>query len=282
MLIWKSGLCAIWSIARIQAFVAMEPGGGEPSHLARAGPLKHERKETGMMIRLGLALSALLMLAASPLRAQQPVPVPPAAPGPGGETPAPPPRPATVKVSLLTSEGPILLELEKERAPITTKNFLRYVDAKRFDNTSFYRAVGQVGVPNAVDYGLVQGGVKYDPKKLFPPIAHEPTSKTGLSHSDGAISMARNAPGTAAGDWFIVVGPMTSMDANPAAAGDNQGYAVFGHVIEGMEVVRKIIAAPRSPTLGEGVMKGQMLAPAIKIITARRVAEAAPTQAGHP
>jgi len=224
------------------------------------------------MIRIGFV--ALLAVAALPSAAQEAASPPPVAPASSTL-----PRPATVKVSLVTSEGTILLDLEKDRAPITTKNFLRYVDAKRLDNTSFYRAVGQVGVPGAVDYGLAQGGVKYDPKKLFPPIAHEPTSKTGLSHTDGAISMARNAPGTASGDWFIVVGPMTSMDANPAAPGDNQGYAVFGHVVEGMDVVRKIIAAPRSPTLGEGVMKGQMLAPTIKIISARRVNDAPATAA---
>ena len=242
--------------------------------------MKKSRLFLSALLMHAVALPVLAQEAASPSATSSPTaaPAPAVAPAPA----APAPKPATVKVSLLTSEGPILLELEKERAPVTTKNFLRYVDAKRFDNTSFYRAVGTVGVPNGTDYGLAQGGVKYDPKKLFPPIAHEPTSKTGLSHTDGAISMARNAPGTAAGDWFIVVGPMTSMDANPAATGDTAGYAVFGHVIEGMDVVKKILAAPRSPTLGEGVMKGQMLAPTIKIITARRIADATPTSASHP
>lgn len=225
-----------------------------------------------------LALAALLALSSLPALAQDAAP--PAAPAAAATAPVP--KPATVKISILTGEGPILVELEKERAPITTRNFLRYVDARRFDNTSFYRAVGAVGAPNSADYGLIQGGVKYDPRKLFPPIPHEPTSTTGLSHTDGVISMARNAPGTAAGDWFIVVGPMTSMDANPSASGDNQGYAAFGHVVQGMDVVKKILAAPRSPTLGEGVMKGQMLAPAIKIISVRRVADATPTPANHP
>lgn len=211
-----------------------------------------------------LALCALLSLSAFPTMAQDAPPPPAAAP-----VTVPAPKPATVQVSILTSEGPILLELEKERAPITTANFLRYVDAKRFDNATFYRAVA---VPGAPELGLVQGGIKFDPKKVFPPIAHEPTTKTGLKHLDGTISMGRNAPGTAAGDFFIVVGDMSYMDANPSAAGDNVGYAAFGHVVQGMDVVKKILAAPRSPTLGEGVMKGQMLDPAIKIVSARRVA----------
>ena len=207
-----------------------------------------------------LALAALLCALPLPALAQDAAPP--------ASAPAPVPKPATVKVSLLTSEGPILLELEKERAPITTGNFLRYVDAKRFDNMTFYRAVN---VPNAPELGLVQGGVHYDPRKMFPTIAHEPTSKTGVLHGDGTISMARNAPGTAAGDFFITIGQMDYMNADPSAPGDNAGYAAFGHVVEGMDVVKRILAAPRSPTLGEGMMKGQMLAAPVRIISARRV-----------
>ena len=206
-----------------------------------------------------IAIAALCCLTGLPVSAQDATP--PAAPAP---------KPATVKVSMLTSEGPIVLELEKERAPITTNNFLRYVDAKRFDNISFYRAVQ---VPNAPGLGLVQGGVHFDPRRMFPPIAHEPTSKTGVLHVDGAISMGRNAPGTAAGDFFITIGDMPYMNADPSAPGDNVGYAAFGHVVEGMDVLKRILAAPRSPTLGTGIMKGQMLAQPVKIISVRRVAK---------
>jgi peptidyl-prolyl cis-trans isomerase A (cyclophilin A) len=106
---------------------------------------------------------------------------------------------------------------------------------------------------------------------LFPPIAHEPTSRTGLSHVDGALSAPRFAVGTAQGDFTIMVGDQKYLDAGPGSGGDGLGYAVFGHVAEGMDVVRSILAAPTSPTEGEGVMKGQMLAPRITIITARRV-----------
>ncbi|TVV77089.1 peptidylprolyl isomerase, partial [Sphingomonas solaris] len=167
--------------------------------------------------------------------------------------------------TLQTADGPIVIALETARAPITTANFLRYVDQKRLDGTSFYRAV-KVGP----GIGLVQMGTRNDPKKTLRPIPHEPTTKTGLSHIDGAIAMARAAPGTAGGDFFITVGPFPSMDADPTQPGDNAGYAVFGRVVEGMDVVRRILAAPVSPTEGEGQLKGQMLSPVIAITSARR------------
>lgn len=214
------------------------------------------------MIR-ALALAALLL--AAPLAAQDTPPTPAA---PVAEAAAPAPKPATVKVRLQTAEGPILLELEKERAPVTTANFLKYVDGKRLDGTSFYRALS---FPGRTDIGLIQGGVRSDTKRYLPPIAHEPTSKTGLSHTDGVISMARTTPGTAQGDFFIVLGGFPSLDANPAqTTGDNQGFAAFGRVVEGMDVVRKILAAPVSPTEGVGAMKGQMIAKPVPILTARR------------
>lgn len=201
-------------------------------------------------IFLGGAIAA----AALPALAQTPVPAPAAA-GP-------------VRVKLDTADGPITLELYPDKAPITAGNFLRYVDTKRFDGATFYRASK---VPNAPEFGLVQGGVQNDPARVLKPIAHEPTTKTGLSHTDGAISMGRTAPGTATSDFFICVGDMTYMDADPRQPGDNLGFATFGKVVEGMDTVRKILAAPTSPTAGEGVMKGEMLAKPVKIVTARRV-----------
>ena len=175
------------------------------------------------------------------------------------------PPPADVRVALETGAGRIIVAVHLAKAPVTARNFLRYVDQKRLDGTSFYRAVG------SADYGFVQGGTQNDPARVLPPIAHEPTSQTGLTHDDGALSMARYAPGSATGDFFIVLGKMPSMDANPAAAGDNQGFAVFAHVVEGMDIVRTLSTAPKSPTAGEGVMKGQMLDPPVRILTARRM-----------
>lgn len=172
---------------------------------------------------------------------------------------------ADVKVAIDTSAGRIVVAVHAGKAPVTAGNFLKYVDQKRFDGTQFYRAVG------APDYGFVQGGSQNDPKRILPPIKHEPTTQTGLTHDDGALSMARYAPGSATGDFFIVLGAMPAMDAHPDAPGDNQGFAVFAHVMEGMDVVKTILAAPKSPTAGEGVMRGQMLEAPVKILTARRV-----------
>jgi peptidyl-prolyl cis-trans isomerase A (cyclophilin A) len=176
------------------------------------------------------------------------------------------PRPP-VRVSLTTSEGVIVLELYPDKAPITVANFLRYVDAHRFDGASFYRANRPAGV---TDYGLLQGGLQNDPKKLFKPIAHESTTRTGILHKDGVISMGRRAPGTATADFFICVGDQAYLDADPKAEGDNKGFAAFGQVVEGMDVVKAILARPVSPTAGEGVMKGTMLKKPVPILKARR------------
>lgn len=206
------------------------------------------------------ALAALCLIAAP--AASQDAPQPPA---PAVAPPAPRPEPATVRVTLVTAEGPIVVAVETERAPVTAANFLKYVDGKRLDGTAFYRAANI-----APGFGLVQAGTRNDPRKTLPAIRHEPTSATGLHHGGGTLSMARAAPGTASGDFFIVVGDMPTMDADPAAPGDNLGFAAFGHVVEGMDIVRRILTAPTSPTEGEGAMKGQMLQPAIRIQTARR------------
>jgi peptidyl-prolyl cis-trans isomerase A (cyclophilin A) len=176
----------------------------------------------------------------------------------------------TANVVIETELGDIVVALETERVPFTSANFLRYADEKRFDGAVFYRAMrldwGEQ--PN----GLVQGGTQWDPARLLPPIAHEPTSETGVGHVAGAISMARNEPGTATGDFSIMLADMPSLDADPAAedAERRAGYAAFGRVVEGMDVLRAIFGAPTDPDKGEGWMKGQMLAAPVKILTVRR------------
>lgn len=173
----------------------------------------------------------------------------------------------TVKVAVKTAKGVITLELEAAKAPITVRNFLRYVDAKLFDKSSFYRVSH---VSNAPDHGLVEGGLRGDQKKVFKPIAHESTLKTGLTHKDGTVSMARRGPGTATADFFIVVGDQPGFDADPTGQGDKDGFAAFGQVIDGMDVVHAIFEQKVSPTAGVGAMKGEMLSPPVTIVSIRR------------
>ena len=172
------------------------------------------------------------------------------------------------RVALQTRAGLILLDLRVDRAPITTANFLRYVGAGYYDGASCYRAARAAGSPGA---GLIEGGVQNDPARLFPPIPHESTTATGLMHGDGVISMARNAPGTATGDFFICSGDAAYLDAHPTGAGDNLGYAAFGRVVDGMDVVRTILAGHTAEQARSPVMRGQMLDPAISIFSARRL-----------
>jgi peptidyl-prolyl cis-trans isomerase A (cyclophilin A) len=171
----------------------------------------------------------------------------------------------TTPVVLTTPLGRIVLALETRRAPITSGNFLAYVDKKLYDGASFYRASRP---PNATSdsYGLVQGGLRNLPERLLAPIAHESTTQTGLRHVNGTISMGRNAPGTAQADWFICLGDQPYLDAD-----DQQpGFAAFGRVTAGLEVVMQILVAPEDPNEGTGSMKGEILRDPVPIITARR------------
>ena len=170
----------------------------------------------------------------------------------------------TVEVRLQTAQGDIVLALDPAHAPVTTANFLHYVDQKRFDGAQFYRAVP---IGDDGQYGLLQGGLYGTRIQPFKPIAHEAPAVTGLHHVDGAVSMARGAPGTAASEFFIVVGDLVDLDGKD----DDPGYAVFGHVESGMDVVKQLLAMPRSPDAGGADMRGQMLASPVKIVTARRV-----------
>lgn len=174
-----------------------------------------------------------------------------------------------VRVNLLTGQGLIVLELFADKAPITTANFLNYIDRKLYDGASIYRALRAPGAPTT---GLIQGGARANPGRAIPPIVHESTTKTGLFHKDGTISLARRELGTAASDFFICVGDASYLDADPKAPGDNQGFAAFGRVADGMDVVRKILGLPTSATAQVPEMVGQMLDPPVPIVSARRVA----------
>ena len=217
-----------------------------------------------MMIAPSLRLlaCAALLLAGCDDGADSPAPataVATAAPEPTAT-----PLPDIVKVRLETGEGPILLELDARSAPITAANFVRYVDDGRFDGTNFYRAAPTKGAPGR---GFIQGGIRRNYRLMLPPIAHEPTSETGLKHEAGTISMARSETGAGAmGDFFILTAAMPQMDAKDG----EDGYAAFGRVVEGMDVVRRILAAPTVPNAGRGAMRGQMLEKPVPIVSAKR------------
>ncbi|MHB8284691.1 MAG: peptidylprolyl isomerase [Caulobacteraceae bacterium] len=173
----------------------------------------------------------------------------------------------SVKVALQTGRGLIVLELRPDKAPLTAANFLRYVDTHRFDSSSFYRASRAPGAPTV---GLIEGGLQNDLSKLLPPVAHESTLTTGLRHEDGTVSMARDAPGSATADFFICSGPAAYLDARPGAPGDNAGYAAFGQVVQGMEVVRTILELPTTGVARNPMMQGQILDPTVPILSAKR------------
>ena len=206
----------------------------------------------GDAMTLRFLAAALLAALSSPIVAQVSILAPQ----------APAPKEDLVPVAIDTSVGRIVVALDRGRAPVTTAYFLHYVDLHRFDGQNFYRAMHMEG-----GGGLIQGGITTDARKLFPPIAHEPTTQTGLHNVTGTISMANAGPGTARSDFFILLSDMPGLDAN-GPGGDANGFAAFGHVTEGMDVVKKIFESPVSPTKGEGPMKGQMLEPTIKMLHA--------------
>lgn len=178
------------------------------------------------------------------------------------------PGPGDILVGLESGQGTIVVALKARQAPLTVANFLRYVDGKLYDGASFWRAAK---APGSTTYGLIEGGLAGDPNKVLKPVAHEPTSQTGLRHVDGTLSLARREPGSGDSDFFICAGDAPYLDANPAGEGDNLGFAAFGQVVQGMDVVRKILNLPTPGKAINPVMEGQMLDPVVPIVTAGRI-----------
>ena len=175
------------------------------------------------------------------------------------------PQAKTVQVVIETEMGKIEVELDPARAPVTVANFLRYVDAGHYTGGRFHRTVKlrpDNQPQNTVKIEVIQAGVNPEKEKSgWPPISLERTNKTGLKHLDGAISMARDGPDTATSDFFICLGAQPELDFGGRRNPDGQGFAAFGRVTLGMDVVRKIQAAP---------LDAQKLTPPVKIITIKR------------
>ena len=170
----------------------------------------------------------------------------------------------TVMIKMETDLGPIQIELFPDKAPITVSNFLQYIDETRYGDLHFYRVVHMGNQPdNEVKIEVIQGGLGFDKHYLeLLPIHHETTDKTGIKHENGTLSMARLEPGTASSEIFICVNAQPELDFGGKRNPDGQGFAAFGKVVSGMDIVRAIQSMPE---------KEQMLEKIVKINSIKRV-----------
>lgn len=168
------------------------------------------------------------------------------------------------KVEINSSMGKIIVEIDTVHAPITATNFLKLVDQDVYDSACFYRVVRMDNQPQSpVKIEVIQGGLKDDNKvDAFPTIPHETTKETGLKHLDGTISMARNQPGTASTEFFICINNQPELDFGGKRNPDGQGFAAFGQVVGGMDVVHQIQQQPD---------EGQYLTQPVEIYSIRRM-----------
>ena len=177
-----------------------------------------------------------------------------------------------VRVRVQTELGDIVIEVDPVKAPITTANFLKYADGGHYDGGIFHRTVKLDNQPEStVKIEVIQAGVNPDrAKDGFAAIPLERTNVTGILHKDGVVSMARGAPDSATSGWFVCINDQPSLDFGGNRNPDGQGFAAFGRVVTGMEVVRKIQAAPSSTNRTTNT-EAQRLTPAIKILKVARV-----------
>jgi peptidyl-prolyl cis-trans isomerase A (cyclophilin A) len=171
---------------------------------------------------------------------------------------------APIRVLIATELGEIEVEVDAARAPVTAENFLRYVDDGHYDGGQFHRTVTPENQPqNDVKIEVVQASVVEARKsEERAPISLERTSSTGRSHRDGSISMARDGPDSATSSFFICIGDQPELDFGGKRNPDGQGFAAFGRIVRGMDVVRKIQASPREE---------QRLTPPVRIRSVRRI-----------
>ena len=166
-------------------------------------------------------------------------------------------RETIIPISIETEVGPIQLELYPDGAPITVSNFLRYVDENRYNDFHFYRVVHMENQPdNDVKIEVIQGGLGFDKHPMeLPAIIHETTNKTGIRHLNGTLSMARMEPGTASSEIFLCINDQPELDYSGKRNPDGQGFAAFGKVISGMDLIRKIQLLPETKQMLDKVVK---------------------------
>lgn len=169
-----------------------------------------------------------------------------------------------------TTMGEVEMELYQDKAPVSVANFLRYIDAQAFDGGSFYRVVRLDNDNGNPKISVIQGGANAGFKD-FPAIKLETTQQTGIKHLDGTLSMARADPDTATSAFFICVGEQPGLDFGATRAKDGLGFAAFGRVTKGMDVVRAINNIRKAKPTDYAYMKGQMLAEPVVIISIRRL-----------
>ena len=164
----------------------------------------------------------------------------------------------TTNIAFKTSKGDIIIELYNQIAPITVDNFLRHLDGGYYDGSSFYRTVTYQNDNGTPKIEVIQGGLG-DTDKPFPAISHESTNITKLTHEDGTISMSRGEVNSATSDFFICIGSQQGLDFGGERNNDGQGFAAFGKVIEGMDIVRGINGMPSNKKTDNEYVKGQMI-----------------------
>jgi peptidyl-prolyl cis-trans isomerase A (cyclophilin A) len=197
--------------------------------------MPNRRRPATLLLLLGLAVLA----SAAPARAQE-----------------------LPRVVIKTELGDIEAEVDTIHAPITAANFLRYVDLGFYRFGRFHRTVRADNQPaDKVKIGVIQAGLDSLRVKDFPAIKLERTKLTGLRHKDGTLSMARDGPDTATSDFFICIGDQPALDFGGKRNPDGQGFAAFGRVVLGMDVVQKIQSAPA---------QAQALQPPVAILSIAR------------
>lgn len=175
-----------------------------------------------------------------------------------------------VRVSMVTSLGTIELELYPQKAPVSVANFLRLVDGDHLAGGTFYRTVSPENDNGSPAIAVIQGGIG-DAESPFPPIAHETTADSGLPHLNGSISMARAEVGTATTEFFICIGDQPALDFAATRNPDGQGFAVFGQVVSGMEIVHAIHQSPADAPTEFEYFQNQLINEPVEIISLQRL-----------